>query len=196
MPSDGPQIWVVRHGDTEWTLSGQHTGRSDIPLVKTGREQALALRPLLTSRRFGSVLTSPLRRATETAALAGFTTAAADVDLVEWDYGSYDGVTSAEIAREDPGWVLWEGGGPGGESPEAVGLRADRVALRLRATTSDVLLFSHGHFLRVLAARWLGLPPSDGRYFYIGTAGVGVLASEGEAGVVRAWNLSGGGGPA
>lgn len=197
MPVEAGRVWLVRHGDTEWSLQGRHTGRSDIPLVDAGRRQAESLRPRLAGHAFELVLTSPLQRAAETARLAGFDARAEpDADLMEWDYGEYDGVTTPQIREKDPDWSLWRTGGPGGEAPAEVGRRADRVVARLRQATGDALVFSHGHFLRVLTSRWLGLEPSTGRYFYLGTAGVGVLGYEHDKPVVRAWNLSAAGGPA
>ena len=196
MPGDNRQVWLVRHGATEWSQNGRHTGRSDIPLEDLGRRQAEGLRTRLAHHHFELVLTSPLQRAQETATLAGFGEAQPDPDLMEWDYGEYDGLTSAQIRERDPAWSLWRAGAPGGEAPGEVGRRADRVVARLRQATGDSLVFSHGHFLRVLAARWLGLDTSAGRYFYLGTAGVGVLGYEQDKPVVRAWNLSADGGPA
>lgn len=195
MPDDLHQVWLVRHGDTEWTKSGQHTGRTDLPLLGSGRDQASRLRAVLASRRFATVLTSPRRRAAETAALAGFASAVHDADLAEWDYGDYEGLTSAQVLSKNPGWTLWDDGAPGGESPGEVGSRADRVVLRVRAIDGDVLLFSHGHFLRVLAARWIDLAPGAGRNLYIGTAGLGVLGFERADPVIRSWNISIEGGP-
>jgi broad specificity phosphatase PhoE len=197
MPAESPEAWLVRHGATEWSENGRHTGVSDIPLVDDGRRQAERLRPLLSGRRFRLVLSSPLRRAAETATLAGFDADLdLDPDLAEWDYGEYDGLTRAQIREKNPGWDLWQEGGPGGETPDQVAARADRVIARLRQVSADVLLFSHGHFLRVLAARWLELAPGAGRYFYLGTAGLGVLGQERENPVIGAWNFSADGGPA
>jgi broad specificity phosphatase PhoE len=196
MPGETRQVWLVRHGATEWSQQGRHTGRSDIPLDDLGRRQAEVLRTRLASHAFALVLSSPLQRAVETARLAGLDGAELDPDLVEWNYGEYDGLTSGQIRKRDPDWSLWSTGGPGGEAPAEVGRRADRVVARLRQATGDVLVFSHGHFLRVLTSRWLGLEPSTGRYFYLGTAGVGVLGYEHDRPVVRAWNLSADGGPA
>jgi broad specificity phosphatase PhoE len=196
MPADTQQVWLVRHGATEWSREGRHTGRSDIPLEDLGRRQAEGLRTTLARHRFELVLASPLVRAAETARLAGVERARLDPDLMEWDYGDYDGLTTPQIRLRDPDWSLWRSGGPGGEAPAEAGRRADRVVARLRQATGDVLVFSHGHFLRVLTARWLGLEPTTGRYFYLGTAGVGVLGYEHDKPVVRAWNLSADGGPA
>jgi broad specificity phosphatase PhoE len=197
MPAEPGDAWLVRHGATEWTQDGRHTGLSDIPLVDDGRRQAERVRPVLARRRFALVLSSPLQRAVETARLAGFgDELQLDPDLAEWDYGEYDGMTTAQIRERDPGWVLWDTGGPGGETPAQVAARADRVVARLREVAGDALVFSHGHFLRVLATRWLGLAPSNGRYLYLGTAGLGVLAYERDNPVLGAWNFSADGGPA
>lgn len=196
MPAETQQVWLVRHGATEWSRQGRHTGRSDIPLEDLGRRQAEGLRTTLARHTFEQVLASPLVRAAETARLAGVERAKLDPDLMEWDYGDYDGLTTPQIRQRDPNWSLWRSGGSGGEAPAEAGRRADRVVARLRQATGDVLVFSHGHFLRVLTARWLGLEPSTGRYFYLGTAGVGVLGYEHDKPVVRAWNLSADGGPA
>jgi broad specificity phosphatase PhoE len=197
MLAESGEVWLVRHGATEWSENGRHTGRSDIPLVDEGFRQAERLRSRLAAQRFQLVLSSPLQRAVETARMAGFETGLElDPDLAEWDYGEYDGLTTAQIRERNPGWVLWETGGPGGETPEQVGARADRVVARLRQAAGNVLVFSHGHFLRVLAIRWLGLAPSAGRHLYLGTAGMGVLGDERETPVLGAWNFSAEGGPA
>jgi len=196
MPGEPRQVWLVRHGATEWSQNGRHTGKSDIPLVDLGRRQAEGLRSTLARHNFELVLASPLQRAVETARLAGFDRTELDPDLMEWDYGEYDGLTTTRIRELDPEWSLWRTGAPGGEAPVDVGRRADRVVARLRQARHDALVFSHGHILRVLTARWLGLEPSTGRYFYLGTAGVGVLGYEHDKPVVRAWNLSADGGPA
>ena len=154
-----PEIYLARHGETAWTISHQHTGRTDIPLTERGERNARSLGERLRGMTFAKVLTSPLERATRTAELAGFgAVAEVDPDLMEWDYGQYDGKTTAEIRKENPDWSLFRDGCPGGESVAAVGARADRVVARLRAIEGRVLLFGHGHFFRVLAARWLGLP--------------------------------------
>ena len=195
MPDELRQVWIVRHGDTEWSQSGQHTGRTDLPLLGSGRDQGSRLRPVLASRRFAAVFTSPRRRAAETAALAGFASAVPDADLAEWDYGDYEGLTSVQVQSRAPGWTLWDNGAPGGESPQDVGLRADRVVRKIRDVDGDVLLFSHGHFLRVLAVRWIELAPAAGRNLYIGTAGLGVLGFDRGDPVIRSWNLSAEGGP-
>jgi broad specificity phosphatase PhoE len=185
------QIWLVRHGETEWTRSGRHTGRSDIPLTDAGRQEAEALAQRLAGHRFALVLTSPRSRAAETARLAGFgDTAVVDQDLREWDYGAFEGLTTAEIRVEILDWSIWTGPWRGGESLDDVATRADRVIERCldQKVEGDVLLFAHGHFLRILAARWLGLPASAGRSFALGTATVGVLGWERRTRVIETWN--------
>lgn len=184
-----PEVVLVRHGETAWTISGQHTGNSDIPLTDAGRRQGEALGERLSGRRFEVVLTSPLGRAAETCRLAGLGEAAeASDDVLEWDYGAYDGRTTADIREERPGWSLWSDGVPEGEVAAGVGRRADRVIERLRAASGDSAVFSHGHFLRVLAARWVGLTPADGRLLALGPASVSVLGWEREQAVVKRWN--------
>ncbi|MGI8686634.1 MAG: histidine phosphatase family protein [Acidimicrobiales bacterium] len=187
--ADRPEAVLVRHGETAWTISGQHTGRTDIPLTDAGRHQAEKLAPRLAQRRFALVLTSPLSRARETCRLAGpGDVAVVSDDVLEWDYGAYDGRTTAEIRAEHPGWSLWTDGVPGGETAADVGRRADRVIQRLRAVEGDSAVFSHGHFLRVLAARWVDLPPTDGRLFALGPASISVLGWEREQPVFSLWN--------
>jgi len=172
-------VTLVRHGETEWSASGRHTGRTDLPLTGDGECEARRLRDRLAGRAFGRVFTSPLQRAFRTCALAGFGDAAKiEADLVEWDYGDYEGRTTSEILAERPGWLLFRDGCPNGEQPADVGARADRVIARLRAADDRTIVFSSGHFLRVLAARWLGLAPSQGRLFKLDTASVSVLAYE------------------
>ena len=178
---------LLRHGATDWSLSGQHTGRSDIPLLGLGREQAEAAGNLLRGMTFSQVLTSPLRRAWETCSLAGFD-GESEPDLVEWDYGAYEGMTSAEIRAERPGWTLWTDGVVGGEGAAAVGRRVDRVIERARRAQGDTLCVAHGHVLRVLTARWLGLPPVGGRLFALGTGTVSILGWERDSPVVSLWN--------
>lgn len=186
-----PEIWLARHGETEWSRAGRHTGRTDVPLTAAGREEAMALGRALGGRRFALVLSSPLSRALDTCRLAGYGGAARTTeDLVEWDYGAAEGRTSAEIRRERPGWTIWSGDLPLGETVEAVAARADRVIERAAAAGGDVLLFAHGHVLRILTARWLGLEPRGGRLFALGTASLGVLGEENASRVIRAWNLS------
>lgn len=191
MSATFPILYVVRHGETEWSLSGRHTGLTDLPLTRRGEREAEGLRGRLQGMTFGRVLTSPLQRAARTCELAGFGgVAERDPDLVEWDYGRYDGRRTSEIRAEHPGWNVFRDGCPGGEMPEQVGARADRVAGRVRAIPGDVLIFSSGHFLRVLAARWLGLEAAAGRHFVLGTAGLGALGYEHDRSepVMRLWN--------
>ncbi len=184
-----PRLWIVRHGETEWSRVGRHTGRTDLPLTAEGERQARALRPLLTGLRFALVLTSPLRRARDTCLLAGLGDAAREEsDLAEWDYGRYEGWTSEEIERSDPSWTIWTGAVPGGETADQVATRADRAIGVAVATGGDALLFSHGHLLRVLAARWLGLPAAEGRRFALDPAAIGILGHEHASRVVRTWN--------
>jgi broad specificity phosphatase PhoE len=186
-----PEIYLARHGETVWTISHQHTGRSDIPLTERGERNARSLGERLRGMVFAKVLVSPLRRASRTAELAGFgSVAELDPDLTEWDYGRYDGLTTAEIHKERPDWSLFRDGCPGGESVEAVGARADRVVAKLRAIDGQVLLFGHGHFFRVVTARWLGLPPSDGRLYFLSTASLSQLGYEHSRDdpVIRLWN--------
>jgi broad specificity phosphatase PhoE len=193
------ELVLIRHGETEWTLSGQHTSYTDLPLTPHGEEQARSLAPLLASRHIARVITSPLRRARDSAKLAGLDHALVDPDLHEWDYGGYEGVTTRDIHRTRPDWDLWRDGvvpGPEdhpGETPEQVGERADRVLARADATFTntdggDVVLVAHAHFLRVLTARRLGLPPSDGALFQLATGTVSRLGSEHGRHVLTAWN--------
>lgn len=186
-----PTLYLARHGETAWSLSGQHTGLTDLPLTPRGEENARALRPRLSRMTFGKVLTSPLQRARRTCALAGFEAVAeTDANLVEWNYGEYEGLTSAQIHQQRPDWFLFRDGCPGGESPEQVGARADLVVARVRAAQTDVLVFSSGHFLRVLAARWLGLGAGAGSYFLLSTASLSALSYEQRltAPVIDLWN--------
>jgi probable phosphoglycerate mutase len=184
------QLWLVRHGETEWSAAGRHTGRTDLRLTDAGRAQARALAGVLAGHSFAAVRTSPLERARETSVLAGFgDRAVPDVDLVEWDYGDYEGQTTAHIQASRPGWSLWDDGCPGGETADDVGARADRVIATARAEPGDVAVFAHGHLLRVLAARWLGLHPGDGALFALDTASVSVLGWEHDDAVIRQWNL-------
>jgi broad specificity phosphatase PhoE len=170
------EVWLVRHGQTAWTVTGQHTGRSDIPLTARGEEEARRLTALLQHTRFVNVFTSPLQRARWTCELAGFASAAqVDADLIEWDYGAYEGRRTSDIRAEHPRWRLFEDGCPGGETAEAVGVRADRVIARVRSCAGNVILFGHRDMLRVLAARWLGLTARDGALFFLDTASVSIL---------------------
>jgi probable phosphoglycerate mutase len=191
MPDALPAAHLARHGETAWSITGQHTGLTDLPLTERGERDARRLGDRLRGLTFARVLTSPLQRAARTCELAGFGAAAEiDKDLVEWDYGAYEGRRSAEIWAERPDWQLFRDGCPGGESPEQVGARADRVVGRVRAVEGDSLLFASGHILRVLAARWLDLPPGAGRHFVLGTAGLSVLGYEHDrtSPVIRLWN--------
>jgi probable phosphoglycerate mutase len=186
-----PIVYLARHGETAWSLSGQHTGRTDLPLTARGEENARRLGERLRGLALARVLTSPLKRAAATCALAGFGTAAAiDDDLREWDYGGYEGRRTAEIRAERPGWQIFRDGCPGGESPDEIGRRADRVVSRVRTVSGNVLLFSSGHFLRVLAARWLGLAPEAGRYLLLRTASLNALGYEHDRSepVIRLWD--------
>jgi probable phosphoglycerate mutase len=184
-----PEIWLIRHGETAWSARGCHTGRTDVPLTPRGERQGEVLRRRLEGRAFAFVLTSPLRRARDTCAIAGYGgTAIPDDDLVEWDYGAYEGRTGAEIRAERADWDIWTAGVPRGETVEDVGTRADRAIARAMEASGDVLLFSHAHLLRVLAARWLGLEPAAGRYFALATASVSVLGHEGKRRVLKRWN--------
>jgi broad specificity phosphatase PhoE len=186
-----PVAYLARHGGTAWTVSGQHTGLTDLPLTAQGEAEAVRLGARLEGLRFAAVLTSPLRRAVQTCELAGFGSAAeVEPDLLEWNYGTYEGRTSADIHAERPDWQLFRDGCPGGESPDQVGARADRVVRRVRAIGGDVLLFSSGHFLRVFAARWLGLEPGAGRYFLLSTASLSAVGYEHDRSdpVIRLWD--------
>ena len=186
-----PVIYLARHGETAWTLSGQHTGRTDLPLTEGGERNARALGARLRGLVFAKTFTSPLQRAVRTCELAGFGNGAElDPDLMEWDYGQYEGRRTAEILEERPDWQLFRDGCPGGETPAEIGARADRVVSRVRAVHGDALLFSSGHILRVLAARWLGLEAAGGRYFVLGTAALCILGYEHNLGepAVRLWN--------
>jgi broad specificity phosphatase PhoE len=174
-----PIVYLARHGETEWSLSGQHTGKTDLPLTARGERNARALGDRLRGTRFVEVYSSPLQRARRTCELAGFgAEAEIDQDLMEWDYGEYEGRRTVDIHKERPDWLLFRDGCPGGESPRDVGIRVDRVVTRVRSVDGNVLLFSSGHFLRVLAARWLGLDPSMGRCFMLSTASLSALSYE------------------
>jgi probable phosphoglycerate mutase len=172
-------LFLARHGDTAWTESRQHTGRTDLPLNEGGEERARLIGEQLQRFSFTHVFTSPLQRASKTCALAGYgTVAEVDADLLEWDYGRFEGKLTRDIVKEQPGWELFRDGCPEGESPEDVASRADRFIARVRALEGDVLAFSSGHIIRMIAARWLGLPPAGGRFFFCRTASVGVLGFE------------------
>ena len=188
-----PQFWLVRHGETAWSLTRQHTGRSDIPLTKGGEEAAQRLGERLSARPFSQIWSSPSQRARRTGELAGFSQRIAIVeDLAEWDYGAYEGRTTKEILADRPDWMLFRDGCPQGETPDDIAARADRVVERLRASTSDILIFSSAHILRVLAARWLGLPAAAGALFILDTASISILGYEHNDAerVIRGWNLA------
>jgi broad specificity phosphatase PhoE len=185
------RLWLVRHGETTWSLSGQHTGRTDIPLTPHGVKQAELLGRRLTGHKFELVLTSPLQRARETCRLAGeLASAHDDPDLMEWDYGAFEGRTAAEIQREIPGWSIWTSPASRGETADQVGARADRVIARALAAGGDVALFAHGHILRILSARWLRLPAIHGRHLALDTASLSLLDHEHDERVIRTWNQS------
>ncbi|QEC47654.1 histidine phosphatase family protein [Baekduia soli] len=184
------ELWLIRHAETPWSLAGRHTGRSDIPLTDAGREHARGLRDRLGGRAFAAVLVSPLVRARETAQLAGLDAGAlVRDDLMEWDYGDYEGRTTAEIRAERPDWLLWRDGVPGGESAADVGARADRVIAEALGIDGDVALVAHGHVLRVLAARWTEQDPAFGGRLALRTAGVGRCGFERETRVLTGWNV-------
>lgn len=188
-PTPLPQVWLVRHGETAWTITGQHTGRTDIPLTRRGEDEARRLGVLLREVRFGDVFTSPLERSRRTGEVAGFD-ARPDADLMEWDYGSYEGRRSSEILEERPAWQLFEDGCPGGETVNAVAARADAVIDRVRRCAGNVLLFAHRDILRILSARWLDMAPREGRRFYLHTGSVSVLGYDHDLSqpVIRLWN--------
>jgi broad specificity phosphatase PhoE len=185
------QVVLVRHGQTEWSVSGQHTGSTDVPLTEDGRRHARALGARLAGWRFAKVLTSPMARAIETCRLAGLgDQAEITEDLREWDYGGYEGLRTVDIRKERPGWDLWRDGVPGGETVEEVGRRADRVIEAAGAVDGDVALFAHGHILRVTGARWIALPPDHGARLALSTAAISVLGWERETAVLERWNGS------
>jgi broad specificity phosphatase PhoE len=191
---DRPEVVPVRHGATEWSVSGRHTGRTDLPLLPQGEDEARRIAPLLAGRPFAAVLVSPLQRARRTCELAGFADhpgLVVDGDLAEWDYGELEGLTTPEIRERWPGWTIWDGPVPGGETAAQVAARADRVVARMREADGDVLAFSHGHLLRVLAARWCGADPGMGRLLPLATGTLGTLGWEHEWGAIRTWNCGG-----
>lgn len=182
-------LFCIRHGETEWSLSGQHTGVTDIPLTENGRELARRLRSPLSRYRFSLVLVSPLKRALETCALAGLSDdAEIETDLMEWNYGDFEGLTSAQIHKNYPGWIVFRDGCPNGEAPAEVGERVDRIISRALTVEGDVALFAHGHVLRTLAARWIGLPPQDGMRFLLETGTLCILGFYRNVRAVRVWN--------
>lgn len=185
------ELWLIRHGETEWSRSGAHTGRTDLPLTDAGRERAADIRRYLHGRPFSLVLSSPLARAKETCAIAGYgEIAETDANLCEWDYGEYEGLTTTQIREKNPAWSLWDSGVPGGESIGHVAERAHALIARASNAGGAVLLFGHGHILRILTACWLGLPAVDARLFALGTASLSVLGHERETRVITLWNMS------
>ena len=189
MPDNDQRIYVIRHGETQWSLSGQHTGVTDIPLTENGRNQARLLQPLLANESFALVLTSPLQRAKDTCTLSGLSDGAeVDPDLMEWNYGDYEGITTKQIHAQAPGWLIFNDGAPQGESPEQVGSRADRIIAKIQSVQGDVALFAHGHIFRVLVARWLDLPPQAGRNFLLDTGTLNILGYYRGHPAVKTWN--------
>ena len=189
MSNPEQKVYLLRHGETEWSLNGRHTGVTDIPLTENGRKLARQLRPILAREKFVMVLTSPLQRARETCELAGLgTLAGVDRDLMEWNYGEYEGLTTEQIRQTRPAWSVFRDGCPGGESPLQVSVRADRIVSRVRAVDGNVALFSHGHILRVLAARWISLSASYGENFLLDTATLNVLGYYRESPAFKIWN--------
>jgi probable phosphoglycerate mutase len=191
MSEQKQQVYLIRHGETEWSLSGQHTGTTDIPLTENGRQVARLLKPVLDKQSFARVWTSPLKRARETCELAGFgERAEIDHDLMEWNYGEYEGLTPKQIHAKAPGWMIFTDGCPGGEDPEEIGTRVDRVIARVRGVDGDVALFAHGHVFRVFAARWLGLPATAGQHFLLDTATLNILGYYRDIPAVKRWNAA------
>ncbi len=185
-----PEVWLIRHGETEWSLSGQHTGVTDLPMTEAGEAAAKALHDILAGTSFDLVLCSPRQRARRTAELAGFTDVHIEQDLVEWDYGDYEGRTRADIHKERPDWSIWTDGAPHGETPDEIGARVDRVIAKCRAAGGQVLLFSHGHLLRTLAARWIAQPVTVGAHLPLDTAKVCVLAYDRGLPTLDRWNAT------
>ncbi|WP_427015857.1 histidine phosphatase family protein [Pseudarthrobacter sp. P1] len=190
-----PKLWLLRHGETEWSRSGQYTGLTDLPLTAEGEEQARSARSALAGVDFDLVLTSPLQRARTTAGLAGFPDALVEPSAVEWNYGDYEGINSAEVREQNPGYLIWDDGVPNGETLAQVAARADSIVERVRRPQPDgtvvgnALLVAHGHFLRVLSARWLGLDAGEGRHFLLGTAKVCTLGWDKKTPAIEAWGL-------
>jgi probable phosphoglycerate mutase len=183
------QVFAIRHGETVWSRLGRHTGLTDIPLTESGREAAKQLEPILSRTAFDRVLSSPLERARATCELAGFAERMEiDADLVEWNYGEYEGLTPEEIEQRVPGWMIFSDGCPGGEMPAEVGLRVDRVIAKIRRVAGHVALFAHGHLLRVLAARWLGFPPAGGSRFLLDTSTLSILSYYRDVPTLKTWN--------
>lgn len=183
------KVYLIRHGETEWSLNGRHTGVTDLPLTENGRAVAARLRPLLANESFALVLVSPLQRARDTCELAGLgARAVIDPSLREWNYGEYEGLTPQEIRARRPDWLIFRDGCPGGETPAEIGARVDRVIARVRDTPGNVALFAHGHLFRVLVARWIGLPPSGGQCFLLATATLNVLGYYEGSPAIEIWN--------
>jgi probable phosphoglycerate mutase len=185
--SSNHEIWLIRHGETEWTLSGAHTSRTDLPLTAPGEKKAAALKPILQGKQFALALSSPMQRAIKTSKLAGFDPEI-DQNLHEWDYGEYEGLTTSQIQRTAPAWTIWTATPPGGESAAQVQTRAERVIARAQSAGGDVVLFGHGHMFRVLAATWLEMEPRRGRSFALSTGSISVLGFERETRVIQVWN--------
>lgn len=191
VPRHRGDVVLVRHGETDWTLSGQHTGVTDLPLTPHGRDEAKRLQPQLSGADFALVLSSPLKRARDTCELAGLADRMEiEADLVEWNYGRYEGLTPTQIEELSPGWMIFTDGCPNGETADQVGARVDRVIDRIRATAGSVALFAHGHLFRVLAARWIGLPPAEGRRFLLDTSTVSVLGYYRGVPALKRWNCA------
>ncbi|HWC19838.1 MAG TPA: histidine phosphatase family protein [Terriglobales bacterium] len=189
--ADSKEIWMMRHGETEWSAKGAHTSRTDLPLLPSGVKQAQMLAAKLDGRKFGLVLVSPMQRARETCRLAGYgNVGEVTDDLKEWDYGAYEGRSTAEIRKERPNWSLWRDGVIGGESVEHVGERVQRIIQRCLDAQGDVALFAHGHVLRILTAAWLGLAPNHGQFFALSTGTISLLGFEHEYRVIKRWNCS------
>jgi broad specificity phosphatase PhoE len=187
--NDSAKVFAIRHGETEWSLNGRHTGTTDLPLTENGRKLAERMRPALMKTSFALVLVSPMRRARETCDLAGLgADAVVEHDLMEWNYGAYEGLTSDEIKERSPGWMIFRDGCPDGETPDEVGARSDRVIARARAAGGNVALFAHGHVLRVLAARWIGLSAAAGQHFLLDTGMLSVLGDYQGSPAVETWN--------
>jgi len=188
---DGVELWLVRHGETEWSAAGRHTGTTDLPLTEAGERQARALEPMLAALTPTLVLCSPRSRARDTAQLAGLRVDEVSDDLAEWDYGSYEGRTTQDIQADRPGWSIWQDGVPGGETEKQVGARADRVLARVAPALLEgpVVLVGHGHFSRVLGARWLGMPVSGGAHLLLGTAAPSILGAQYGIPAIQRWNL-------
>jgi len=185
------EVWLIRHGETEWSKAGQHTGTSDLPLTKAGEDAARSLRPLLARTSFDLIVSSPLQRARRTAELAGVLDVQIDDDLVEWDYGEYEGLTRVQVREQRPDWTVWRDGAPGGESPQDVSDRVDRLIGKYRAQSGRILLFAHGHVLRALAARWVDQAVAVGEHLALGTATIGVLGYDRGTPTIERWNSQG-----